>query len=199
MSNANIQQVEFTSTGGAVAGGEANVKTKRGGGGKLSRSEMVSVRLDPRLRYLADLAARKQRRTVSSFIEWAIEDSLKRIIIYEGTGRNGDNDLSICDQATFLWDVDEADRFVKLAISYPDLLTHDEQVLWKLIKENGYLWRGKYDNEGWTWKVQYSSIVLERLRDMWAIFNAVANGEADRSELPGWPKTDPKNDDEIPF
>ena len=50
---------------------------RRGGGGKLARSETVTVRLAPKLRYLAELAARKQRRTLSSFIEWAIEETLE--------------------------------------------------------------------------------------------------------------------------
>jgi hypothetical protein len=31
-----------------------------------------------------------------------------------------------------LWDVDEAERFAKLALGYPHLLTHEEQVRWKL-------------------------------------------------------------------
>jgi hypothetical protein len=39
-------------------------ESKRKGGGKLSRSETVTVRLDPKLRYLAELAALKQRRTL---------------------------------------------------------------------------------------------------------------------------------------
>ena len=47
----------------------AKERTAKGGGAKLSRSETVTVRLDPKLRYLAELGARSQRRTVSSFIE----------------------------------------------------------------------------------------------------------------------------------
>ena len=39
---------------------------RKAGGGKLSRSETVTVRLDPKLRYLAELAARIHRRTLSS-------------------------------------------------------------------------------------------------------------------------------------
>ena len=108
--------------------------SKRGGGGKLSRTETVTVRLDPKLRYLAELAARKQRRTLSSFVEWAIEEILKTIQLPEGE--------NLASMAGALWDVDEPDRFVKLALLYPDMLTHDEQVLWKLITENGYVWRG---------------------------------------------------------
>lgn len=102
------------------------------GGSKLSRTETVTVRLDPKLRYLAELASRKQRRTLSSFIEWAIEDCLKR----ESIGHDPyQNELSFFEVTESLWDIDEKDRLLKLASDYPQLLNHDEQVLWKLIKE----------------------------------------------------------------
>jgi len=94
-----------------------------GGGGKLSRSEIVTVRLDPKLRYLAELAARKQRRTLSSFIEWAIEQSLAEVKLTERS--------TIADEAPALWDVDECDRFIKLALHDEGLLNYREQVLWK--------------------------------------------------------------------
>src|SRR4051794_21564371 len=53
------------------------------GGAKLNRSETVTVRLDPKLNYLCELAARAQRRTKSSFIEWAVADSLRNVILPE--------------------------------------------------------------------------------------------------------------------
>ena len=109
---------------------------RKGGGGKLARTETVTVRLDPKLRYLAELAARKQRRTLSSYIEWAIEDSLKSVLLYQGTGYNGDDDVSVAEEAGRLWDVDDAERFLRLAIHYPDLLTHQEQEVWKLVQDS---------------------------------------------------------------
>ena len=81
------------------------------------------MRLDPELLcYLAELAARKQRRTLSSFIEWAIQQNLKNtyLELVEGS----DEILSIASEASDLWDVDEPDRFVKLAIRYPQMLTN---------------------------------------------------------------------------
>jgi len=39
---------------------------------------MVSVRLTPKLRYLADVAARVQRRTLSSYVEGAVKYALSR-------------------------------------------------------------------------------------------------------------------------
>ena len=106
------------------------------GGGKLARSETVTVRLDPKLRYLAELAARKQRRTLSSYIEWAIEDNLKSLFLYSGTGHNGDNNLSVSEEASRLWDVDESERFLRLGIHYPDLLSHQEQEIWKMVQDS---------------------------------------------------------------
>lgn len=105
------------------------------GGGKLARSETVTVRLDPKLRYLAELAARIHRRTLSSYVEWSIETSLGSNLLT--TDPNGP---SIREESEYLWDVDEADRFAKLALRYPHLLTHEEQVVWKFIRETFTLW-----------------------------------------------------------
>jgi len=45
---------------------------------KLGRSEVVTIRLDPRLKFGAKMAAAKCRRTLSSFAEWAIAEALKK-------------------------------------------------------------------------------------------------------------------------
>src|ERR1700746_2572776 len=89
-----------------------------GGGSKLQRSETVTLRLDPKLRYLTELAARKQRRTVSSFIEWAIEQALSDVEL------DDKRHLTVAHETGQLWDPDEADRLVKLGLLYPDLLTY---------------------------------------------------------------------------
>lgn len=61
-----------------------------------------------------ELAARKQRRTVSSYIEWTLEGSLSKIQMYEG--RFDNENINLFDEKVNLWDVDEADRFVFLAL-----------------------------------------------------------------------------------
>lgn len=86
------------------------------GGAKTSRSETVTVRLNPELRFLAEVAARKQHRTLSSFIEWAVQEATEGV-------------------SPALWDVDEADRFINMAINEPTLLTFEEQRIWKMVKE----------------------------------------------------------------
>jgi hypothetical protein len=177
------------------------------GSGK--RSEVVTVRLDPKLKYLAELAARKQRRPLSSYVEWAIEQSLSQVHLEEDFNNNT---VSVADAERMhhLWDLDEADRIVRLAVTYPELLTHEEQMVWKLIRENGLLWKGKYagDPPQWTWQVEESSILWDRLREYWPILLAVANGSRPRTDLPTWQKTKPLLsggraadiiDDDIPF
>ncbi len=179
--------------------------TRKGGGGKLARSETVTVRLDPKLRYLAELASRKHRRTVSSYVEWAVEESLQRVNLRDESVDSRDGyhrAVSLGEVADSLWDVDEADRLAKLAMQFPELLTHEEQVLWKLVRENGLLWKGRYEknNDEWTWRVEPDSLIYARLREHWATFNSVAKGEADKSILPTWAKTKPEPEiDEPPF
>jgi hypothetical protein len=103
-------------------------------GAKTSRSETVGVRLDPKLRYLAEIAARENQRTLSGFIEWAIRKTLlgqpyDEPSVTEPTRAQQDRPL----WNEGLWDVDAADRFFLLATARPGLLTIQEQRLWKLF------------------------------------------------------------------
>ncbi len=167
---------------------------RKGGGGKLSRSETVTVRLDPKLRYLAELAARLHRRTLSSYIEWAIKASLDTETVRPtNLPSMHASDHTIGNEAEYLWDVDDADRFAKLALRYPHLLTHEEQVRWKLIRENGYLWKGAYAGrrKEWTWTADEDSFIFQRLREHWADFCRAADGSSGQDSLPTWQKTEP--------
>jgi len=192
---------ETTAQGDVMA-----ARKKVGAGGKLSRSEVVTVRLDPRLRYGVELAARKHRRTASSFIEWAIEEALQRVTIRDAdSNQHRDQPTTAHDVLDQVWDVDETDRFARLAINFPELLSHEEQVLWKLIKECGALWRGNWqkrgDKEVFTWDVYESDLIFERLRDHWETFQKIADGEWSRDKLPSWEKERSADDfdDDIPF
>ncbi len=139
---------------------------------EIARSEFATLRLDPRLRYLVELGARKQRRTVSSYLEWAAEQSLDWVLLSDRTHR------SIADEAAQLWDVDKVERFVKLAARYPDLLNHEEQTLWKLIGESQYVWPRRNDEQ------PLENLSITKLRMFWDQFISVAKGQASRTVLP---------------
>ena len=101
------------------------------------------------------------------------------------------SDDTIGNKAEYLWDVDDADRFAKLALRYPHLLTHKEQVRWKLIRENGYLWKGSHvgPHREWTWTVDEASFIFERLREHRIAFCGVADAGLGHQLLPKWTKT----------
>lgn len=174
------------------------VAKKKGAGGKLSRSEVVTVRLDPKLRFAAELVARKQRRTLSSFIEWAIEKAVSEEVVSPST-MNGDGDTAL-QAMTYVWDVEDADRFIKFAGKYPELLNFDEERLWKLIKETPYFFhyvgRTPEPDARLTWSIEFNNIWLRRVRDNWELLNKINTGEENEDTLPELPK-DEIND--LPF
>jgi hypothetical protein len=156
-------------------------KNKPAGGGKLNRSQTVTMRIDPQLRYLTDLAARTQRRTTSGFIEWAIEQALNSVQL----GPDGyDRQKLLADEARILWDVDVADRFVKLAIHYPQLLNHDEQVMWKIIRENNSFWGDAYLGSSTDGSELLKYIDYLKVREHWETLNGVVDGSAELGDLP---------------
>ena len=133
---------------------------------------------------------------MSSYIEWAIEDSLNRTILQEAVDGKT---TSLADEVANLWDVDEADRFAKLALRYPELLTHEEQVRWKLIRENGFLWKGGFRSgsgprKEWAWSVKEHALLFARLRKHWAAFCSVAETGVGQESLPTWTKVEGGHD-----
>ena len=151
---------------------------RRGGGGKLTRSEQVSIRLDPKLRFAAELAASKERRTLSSFIEWAVERAVKEIPLVSREGQ-----WLTADVVTHnVWDLDEAYRFSLLGMNYPELLTYEEQKLWKFICD--------FDVHVQTIGLKARFVDPERIRaniklvqTFWEEIKACSAGKLDRSEL----------------
>lgn len=145
---------------------------KKGGGGNLTRSQVVTVRLDPKLKFSAELAARKQRRTVSSFIEWAVEEAIGHLDAKAGSSFN--------DLINRVWDVEEADRFLKLAVNYPDLLTYDEEKIWKLLIKTSTFWNHEKGSEH---LFNESTIDFYILRKNWNTLIKIVSGEAEEADL----------------
>ena len=116
---------------------EKNRKAKAG----VPRSEVFALRLDPKLKYLAEIAARKQRRSLANFVEWAIEEALKVVPLAEAD-ING-NRPTVANMATQLWALDEPERLRNLATHYPELLSYDEQLVWRVLNEHSTRHPGK--------------------------------------------------------
>lgn len=155
-------------------------KRKTGAGGKLSRSETVSVRLNPKLRYATELAANKQLRTLSSFIEWAVSEAVQKVILKESD--EGEEFVwSAYNAANLIVDVDEADQFCKLALNLPEhLQSFEEQTRWKIICEHKYFWRlYKIGDELLIVKGE-GNLIFERVRELWGNIEEIVQGGEDK-------------------
>lgn len=121
-----------------------------------ARTELVAVRFDPKTKYLMELAARVQRRSVANYVERAVEESLRNVEV-----EIGDAAVPLVVAATALWDVEEADRFYYLVKTLPQLLTHDEQVIWKLVQCDATLWKtedGQHTLDGGALRSKFAAI-----------------------------------------
>jgi hypothetical protein len=166
---------------------------KKGGGGKLNRSEIIQARLDPKLHMAAEIMARSDRRTLSSFIESVIEQAskkqrAKRNLFFPWWSDDPDlfchdkiyskSDVVTVDEA--LQDIGnehEAIRFLKFAIYFPDLLNKDEEEMFTKIIFTPYFWMhypvNVEDEEGvvleknWHRVSALEGIVQENLIEYW--------------------------------
>lgn len=155
------------------------------------RTEVFAMRLDPKLKYLAEIAARKQRRSLANFIEWAVEQALGKVMLLETGGFNGQYDRSVLDEAGKLWDLEPSDRFIKLAENHPNLLTYEEQLIWKVIHEITASASYK-DAEGKTKFTHYDFVDGEgdnrradpiTIRECWSTLVAYAEGHATEADV----------------
>jgi uncharacterized protein (DUF1778 family) len=174
------------------------------------RSQVVGVRLDPRTRYLADVAARVQRRSLSGFIEVAILEALERQKIRPRELHSS----SVIDVADQIWSPSEPRRFIALATRFPELLTYEEQMMWATIEECAYFWPGFWgqsnnvrDQENWRWNTEESEALLDEfVVEQWDKLQKIGAGLATIDILPkremvrkSAPSCDADFDEDIPF
>lgn len=169
-------------------------RKKRTTRGTLRRSEIIQTRLSPRLRFMAELMARHQRRTLSSLIEQLVEAasqsySLPLILSEEAqsnhylfSGYPLEN-VNLAKAGNHLWSADEVERFAALALFAPHLLTPQETQVWKLIKDTPYFWnhfkisleskKGETIDKQWWPLVDHQGLIYERVREHWPLLRDI--------------------------
>lgn len=98
----------------------------------------VSLRLDPKMKYLIDLMTRDQKRTITGVIEWSLERAASQVMITGEAYTEGDTFAQAIDH---LWSTDEATRVIKLAIYRQSLLDYDEMRIWETIRATKHFWK----------------------------------------------------------
>lgn len=154
---------------------ERKRKTKEGA----PRTEVFAMRFDPKLKYLAEIAARKQRRSMANFVEWAVEQALNNVYLVERNDYNNQGE-TVADATSKLWALDESDRLIRIATNFHELLTYDEQTIWRVICEHV-----AYDKDA---KMVISfkekdDVDVNLVRDCWPEIKAYALGTGTKEEL----------------
>jgi len=145
---------------------------RKKGGGKLGRSEIVQVRFDPQLRFAAELAARAEKRTLSSYIESAVfkniqtvpVDLLVKNLLF--ANRNSSNPLLLPELVIKLWNADEVLRFLNIVHYAPLLLSPEERLRWNFIKKERSYWHKPSNSKPQKPFIRFLRAMWDHLVDM---------------------------------
>ena len=102
-----------------------------------AKTQAVSVRVDPVVKYALDLMSRAQRRSVSSVIEWAIVEASKKTSPGELFDMEIDSVKGLADKT---YSPNELERIVRLGMLAPDLLDFDERRIWTVMELTPEFW-----------------------------------------------------------
>ena len=92
--------------------------------------ETLTVRLDGQTRFALELLARAKQQSISNLIVGEMRKLAERELPKR---KIGEREYSLYG---VVWDVFPQDRLVKLALHAPELLTEDEQKIWRVISED---------------------------------------------------------------
>ena len=158
------------------------------------RTESLSIRLDPKTKFILDFVARVRGQSITTVVERAVKDAADTVTTGDGSiGSNGRNWIEF-------WDVNEGVRTLKLLSDphYPK--TYDEDELRHFTLAN---WPFFYtDSKGHKPKKIYVTVLwpkVEKYHDFWRETKSDdywAAGEAMKADLvsarvepPEWPSS----------
>ncbi|WP_438307615.1 hypothetical protein ACIZ1P_20755 [Pseudomonas guariconensis] len=95
------------------------------------KTETLTLRLDPKMKFAIELLARDQKRTLAGVIEWSIQKSLSRTEVI--TGSETGNLQQLVD---VVWSPDDLEKTIYLGLYAEHLLSYEEQCVWNVLKDN---------------------------------------------------------------
>ena len=96
-----------------------------------SKTEAVQIRVDAKRRFVLEMLARRQERSLASIVEEAVQTWLQS------------SQATHLREAEAAWSPFVLERFVRQAQQLPDTLTFGERVLYKLICADSRFWFGR--------------------------------------------------------
>lgn len=110
---------------------------------KSNTQAVITLRLSPEVKYLLDIATRKNRLSIAKYVEEAIESTFNKALLNKSTSVNDDREN--------LWKEgsDEIDRFLYLVKQYPELLNSEENKILEVLKTFEVDGITFYENKNW--------------------------------------------------
>lgn len=100
------------------------------------KTEALSIRIDPRLKYGLELLSRHQRRAVTGVVEWALSEALSSEVMTDVL----ENRYTLANVLPTLWSENEIERLLALWFHFPTLLTYEESRLVNVLLRTDELW-----------------------------------------------------------
>jgi len=109
------------------------------------KTETLTLRLDPKAKFLIELMARERRQSITGVVESAImafaEQHTATACIYdESTGTNKDQVISLSRLADEIWSTDDSSLFHTFGHVAPHLMDYEEQRLLEIIYASPVFW-----------------------------------------------------------
>ena len=89
----------------------------------------LNMKINPEVKYLAEIGSRYRQESLASFIEQAVKEALDPERFYADEPQA--TPMPLVNSG--LWHEDEATRLFLLATAHPDLLSRSETKLWALL------------------------------------------------------------------
>ena len=152
--------------------------------GETSTTVSVGIRIDPKIKFALDMMGRKQKRSLTAVVEWAISNA-----IAQQPTENSESFSGLIDK---VWSTEEPTRFANMAFYMPESLTYDELRIWETIKISPQFWEPDNDNR---WACHPDYFDYNWLRAYWE--DLLRQVEKNKN----WPTLTPfdTSDLEIPF
>lgn len=109
------------------------------------KTETLTLRLDPKIKFLIEIISRHKRQSITGVIESAIDEYAKKYsararLLNEELDGEISRDLTLRDLCDQIYSTDDSFRFLMLALTSPQLLNHEEIRLKETIYASKIFW-----------------------------------------------------------
>lgn len=108
----------------------------------VKKTETLTLRLEPKLKFLIELISRMKRQSITGVVESAVEDLAFGLdVSFHDNGTT--EPLAMVNALANIWSTDESERFLNFCYHLPHLMTYEDQRVWETIKVSPVFFEAK--------------------------------------------------------